>query len=407
MYLHSLVKQILKDMWAWKLRSFLALFGIMWGTITVIMLLALGTGFSTEGQKSMLQIVDGTFFVIPDKTSISYRGYPKGQTVNLKSRAIMGLKTALPKIKMVSPGLVTRTFVGYGKQRVSKELFGVSSAFGVLRKVNIQPGGRFVNPLDVKQKNKVAVIGDKVQEQLFGARSPIGRHITINNVEFTVIGVTQPARKNVYNWYKNKVVIPYTKYIDLFGNQNNPFFVVYPDPNADSLAIQKSLRTYFAGRYHFAPNDKFALRIFDTTKIFQFMRWFFIGIQLFLGICGTITLGVGSLGVANIMFLIVSERTKEIGIRMAIGAKDWQILLQVILEALILVCVGGIMGFLVSYIATVILQHAGIPEWLGKPQISVTAAVVTIIIIAILGVIAGYFPARRAAKMDPVEALGL
>jgi putative ABC transport system permease protein len=405
MYLLNLCQQILRDMWAHKLRSFLALFCIMWGTVTVVLLLALGAGFAKAGSKNMLKIVDGTFFVVPSATSISYHGFPKGKMVNIKSQDIMDLVKSVPGIKTASPILIQRTDMNYQNKKRSREVYGVSASFAYLQKINIDNDGRFINRFDIDDNAFVVVLGERVKEHLFGDKPAVGKKVTINHIKFTVIGITQKDNLNVYNFYNHTVLIPYTTYISLFGDQNPQYFIVLPYPKVSSKSVEQVMRAYLAHKYHFAPNDKVALGVFDTTEAFQFIHWFFIGIQIFLGICGALTLGVGSLGVANIMFLIVSERTREIGVRMAIGAQSWHILLQIILEALIVIGLGGLIGFLLSYAITIILQYVNLPDWLGIPTISPAVVVTTIIILSLLGLLAGIFPARRAAKMDPVEAL--
>lgn len=403
MYFFNLCRQILRDMRAQKMRSFLALFGIIWGTITVVLLLALGTGFRIASLRNMMTIADGTFFASVGKTSKSFRGYPKGQPVNIKASSVMDLKKAIPAIKMASPWFSNRVHLRYKKEEHSREIAGVSGDFGYLQKIRVAGQGRFINQLDVTNKNYVIVLGDRVKERLFGDEPAVGKTILVKNIKFTVIGVTAP---DIYNRLKYLAAIPYSVYINIFGDQNVPFFMVFPDPNLEPQTVQNSMRTFLAKKYHFAADDKLAVRVIDTTKFFQFMRWFFIGIQLFLGICGALTLGVGSLGVANIMFLIVTERTREIGVRMAIGASDWQILWQIILEALILVALGGSIGLLISYLTVDILQYIKLPDWLGKPVISTTTVIITIIVLSVMGIFAGFFPAKRASKMDPVEALG-
>lgn len=406
MYFFNLCQQILNDMWARKLRSFLALFGIVWGTFTVVMLLALGTGFRLANEKNMMRIVDGVFFVMPGQTSISFHGLPKGKTLNLKASSVMELKKIFPTILKASPMMTSKTSINSEKADV--RVNGVSEDFGYLRKVNLVNGGRFINILDVTNKSRVVILGDKLKNRIFGDTDDdvVGKTVRINNIPFIIIGVMQKPSKNIYNWHGNAALIPYSTYTQIFGDENIRFFMVLPDPNIAPKATEQAMRSYFAYKYNFAANDKVALNLFDTTEMYQFMRWFFIGIQIFLGICGSLALGVGSLGVANIMFLIVVERTREIGLRLAIGASDHHILLQIILEALIIVALGGAIGFILSYLTITILQLIALPDWLGVPNISSAAVIVTITILAILGLLAGYFPARRAAKMDPVEALG-
>lgn len=407
MYFFNLSGQILRDMWTHKMRSALALFGIVWGTIAVVLLLALGTGFSATNQKHMLGVVDGSIIGIPFKTSISYQGFPKGQPVNLKAQAIMDLKQNIPEIQTATPILLQKLrHLGIKGKHLSRYIYGVAASFAYLQKVNIANGGRFINKLDVSGKTFTVILGDQLKQQIFGTKPAIGKQLTLNHVKFTVVGVIKPPGKNMYNFFRNTAMIPYTTYINLFGNQTIQYFVAMPYPTADNKVIDQAIRTFLGHKYHFNPNDKIALNILDATMFYKFVRWFFLGLNIFLGICGALTLGVGSLGIANIMFLIVTERTREIGIRMALGAKTYHILGQIILESLVITGLGGFIGFLISYVVVTILQHAHLPEWLGKPTLSATVVIVTIIVLSLFGLFAGFFPARKAARMDPVEALG-
>jgi len=394
-------------MWARKVRSVLALFGIIWGTISVILLLALGTGFHDASLQNVMRVADGTFFVIINKTSKSYDGYPKGQPINIKSSVIMNLPKAVPDISMVSPMLNASTNVNFAKNMTKATIYGASVNLSKLVKLDLTENSRFLNKLDIENANRVAVLGYKIKDRLFGNKPALGKKITIKNVQFTIIGLLEKPNMHHRDSHNNDVIIPYTTYINLFSDVNSDFFVALPNPSVNPDQVQQSLREYFAHQYHFDKSDKTALRIFDTTKIFQFFKWFFFGIQLFLGLCGALTLAVGSLGVANIMFLIVSERTREIGLRMSIGAKDWQILLQIMLEATIIVGLGGAIGFLISVFTVKILSMITLPSWLGTPEISVISVIVTIGILSLLGIFSGLFPARKAAHMDPVEAIGL
>jgi len=356
MYIFNLVQQILSEMWQRKLRSALALFGIIWGTLTVVLLLAIGHGFTQASQKNIMQIADGVFFAFPAKTTLSYRGYPAGQKINLKAKTVMQLKKAIPDIQAVSPMLSTSVNLSFKGKKVNKNIHGVAPSFGYLRKINLTKQSRFLNIIDMQKKNRVVVLGDKLKTRLMGDIPSLGKRIFIKNIAFTIIGVTQESKKNVYNWYENKALIPYTTYITLFGNKNVHRFIVLPNPDANPQQIAQSMRHYIAWKQHFNPDDESALHVFDTTKIFQFFKWFFVGIQLFLGACGALTLAVGSLGVTNIMFLIVRERTREIGLRMAVGARNWHILLQILFEALVIVALGGFIGFMIAFFQ-VLVNH--------------------------------------------------
>jgi len=405
MYIINICQQILRDMRVRKFRSALALFGIVWGTLTVILLLALGKGFQQASEKNMAQITDGTFFVRLNPTSKAYHGFPKGLKLNIKSSTVMGLQREVPNITAVSPILSTSSIINFTKKQTTTSVRGVSSSFSALRKIDLIDQSRFFNPLDIERKSRVTIIGNSLKQRLFGDEDALGKNVLIKHVPFTVIGVVQESGKNVYNWYDDRAIIPYTTFISLWGDKTIYRFVALPNPDIDPLVVEQQMRKYFANKYHFDPTDVTAVDVFDTTKIFQFFKWFFFGIQLFLGFCGALTLGVGSLGVANIMFLIVNERTREIGLRMSVGARDWHIMLQILSEALIIVGLGGLIGFGISYSITFILTHIHLPDWLGRPMISDATVIITISILALLGVLAGYFPARRAARMDPIEAL--
>jgi len=406
MHLLTLMKQILRDMWSRKWRSALALFGIAWGTLTVILLLALGNGFHQASEQNIMKFAEGTFFVMPGKTGKSFQGFPKGRSIKVKANTIFQLKEQIPNIQEISPLLVNKTSVGTADKQSQREVFGASYNIKTLQKIDLLDKSRFFTPVDTLKENHVAVLGYKLKTRVFGNKPAVGKNISINNIPFLIVGVIQNPKKHQFSWYDRGIIIPHTTYIRLFGDQDIPFFIVSPNPNVDADQIERTIKHYFAKKYHFDPKDKEALRIQNLTRFFQFFKWFFIGIQIFLGICGTLTLAVGGLGVANIMYLIVNERTKEIGLRMAVGATDTHILVQIILESLIIISIGGLIGFLFAYLTTFIMQFIDLPTWLGKPTISYTVVFVSISVLIMLGLLAGYFPARRAAKMDPVEALG-
>ena len=178
-----------------------------------------------------------------------------------------------------------------------------------------------------------------------------------------------------------------------------------PRDIANSNQLQKAIISYFSGIFHFDPTDNSAFSFFNMNDVYEFFKWFFAGIELFLGFCGIMTLGVGGIGVANVMFLIVNERTPEIGLRRAIGATDKHILWQIMLEALIIVSFGALIGFAISGLSILLLQHINLPHWLGKPTLPLTVYIATITVLIFTALAAGYFPARKAMRMEPVTAL--
>ncbi len=368
MYFLILSRQILSEMGAHKLRSALALFGIFWGTLTVILLLALGGGFHQASQQKVGRIADGVIFAMPGVRDRSWLGIPKGQPLHIQSHDVLLIAKNVPNIQTAMPVLVNQADMSYSDRLMTRYVIGTTSNFSWIRKVNLMSGGRFFNSLDVDRGGRVVVLGYRLKQHLFGAyEDAVGKRILLHNALFTVIGVIQPPEKNMYNDDDRMALIPYTAYISLFGDADVTYFMIYPNPTADPYQVQRNFMSYLSAKYRFNPQDQTVLHVFNTTKFFQFLRWFFIGIQLFLGLCGGLTLAVGSLGVANIMFLIVTERTSEIGLRMALGATKRKILMQILLEALLLVALGGLLGFLTALLIIGILQYVPLPAMLGKP----------------------------------------
>ena len=279
--------------------------------------------------------------------------------------------------------------------------------YGVMRSMNEMPGGRFLNPHDVEQRRRVVFIGNKVKQKLFGDEEAVGKTVLLEGRPFVVIGwLKEKIQSGSYSGRDyDKAVIPYTTYQAIWGDHKVNNIVVQPNPVLDSEPMKKAIYAYLGEKYRFDPSDEGTVNMWDTVETDRFMNWFFWGLQALLGLGGALTLGAGGIGVANVMFLIVRERTREIGLRMAVGARDWHILLQVMLEAGLIVGIGGGVGFGFSMLVVWGIQTLPTPDWLGAPQMSPLVSVVTVSVLAVVGLGAGIFPARRASRMDPVRAL--
>ena len=404
MFLRELAKQIIREMLKKKLRSFLALFGILWGTLAVILLLALGRGFYQASLNNMHGFVIGTLIFNHGETSIPFFGTPPGQNIIIHAADVLPLKKIFPQIASISPVLLNTGNITYQNQQVSTNIQGVSADYAAINNYTIVPGGRFIDRYDIGNQRNVIFIGPDLQQVLFGQNPALNQIIFVNNIPFRVIGILQ-TMPDAGDWYNNLAIIPYTAAINLWGNQDIGFFTVLPKPNTNSQLLQQNIISYFANQLHFSPSDTSAMSIFDFTQIYAFFTWFFYGIEIFLGFCGIMTLAVGGVGVANILFLIVAERKREIGLRMALGAQYKHILWQILFEAFILVSLGGIIGTLLSFLLITTINQFHLPTWLGHPSISFFVVVVTFLILLITALLAGYFPAKKAANMQPVDAL--
>lgn len=388
-------------MWLYKLRSGIAIFCIAFGIFAVVMLLSLGSGFHESSLRNINGIVSDDVIVWQNAGTKSYNGYPQGHFNYITIIDIIELPRFFSDIQAISPQKQQHAALSYAGRVYAEDIFGVTPDYARLRKIAIEDKGRFINQADVEQRSRVVVIGNKIKELLFAKKHDvIGSKILLNNIPFTVVGVMTKDWKN-----QEQVIISYQSYIELYSDKYVNFFWVLTKPDTDPAKFQQLLRSHFARKCHFDKNDKEALHFFSAREIFQFIRLFFIGIQLFLGTCGMMVLAVGSIGVANIMFLLVTERKYEIGLRKAVGATDLHILLQFLLEALIIIGIGGGLGLSMSFVTITVLQHIALPDWLGTPILSWTMAWVALVILAIVGLITGFFPARRAAKIDPIEAL--
>lgn len=412
MYLIELSHYIFINLWARKLRSLLAMFGILWGTASVILLVSLGHGFYLSNQKQLEFMSNGAFFAFPYQTSLPYKGTPQGKKINLRAADLIHLTDSIPDLQTLSFALFhSSASVHYNQYDSSNMVAGIDQAYLKNMKLALTSSSRDFNQNDIIQSNKVIIIGDELSKKIFGSDRSIGKTIFISGIPFKVIGVLSPATaafvKGISNFSDRNIFMPYTTYETVWGKNNVNLILGQVKPGVDYDKATTEFRHYFANKFHYSPRDKAAITIPDLKKGLEFMSWFFNTIELFLGFCGVMTLGVGAISVANIMFLIVTEKTKEIGLRRALGAQDRDIMLQILLETFIIVFVGAALGFILALFIIFILQHLSLPTWLGKPVISSSSVIFTIIILGAVSFLAGYPPAKRAVKLKPVEALSL
>ena len=402
-------RQLLRDVRSEKLRTFLTVFGIIWGTVAISLMLAFGTGLHKNIIKATAGLGDRIVIAWPGLTSIPYEGLGKGRRIRITDEDLIAIRGNIAGLKAISAEYSTNMRVEYGTKTLSVDTSGVASEFGDMRNLIPQRGGRFIDPIDVDNQRRVVFLGDKLATNIFGESPAVGKTLLVRQSPFLVIGVLQKKDQdsNYSGPDSDKMFIPFTTFRALTGEKYVSNFVFQAASPGDTKELLKRLSAAMGKRLRFDAKDKEALSMWDTTEQFQFFDVFMLAFNSFLGIVGVLTLIVGGIGVSNIRNVVVEERTREIGIKMALGAKQRWILSQFLLETMLVTFIGGAIGFGISLAICAVFPKAGFTEYVGDPVVSPTVTLLTALALGIVGLIAGYFPARDAAQLDPVVAMKL
>lgn len=406
--LHSQIAEFISDLRAQKLRTFLTIFGIVWGTVAIIVLLAFGMGFKKQLGINMHGIGESIAILFPGRTTMAYEGFNAGRSIRLTEDDVRLLKTQVRSIASISPEYSAHGIpVRVGENIINTLVAGVVPEYADMRNIIPESGGRFLNALDVRDRKRVALIGNEVKRLLFGEGEAIGKIIYVGAVPFTVVGVMQKKTQNSsYNRRDaDRVFIPTSTFASVYGAPYINNIIYRPADPTKSEETGNEVRSVLGKRYKFNPDDKDAIWIWDTTRFDKFLFYFFLAFNIFMGVIGSFTLGVGGIGVANIMYIVVQERIKEIGIKRAVGATRRNIMMQFFMETFFIIALGSFIGFLIAVGITEALQFIPIKEFVGTPEISFEVALATMAVLILVGLAAGFLPARRAATLDVVECL--
>ena len=408
MQLGNVFREFLADLRAQRLRTALTVMGIAWGTVAVVVLLAFGVGLERQTRKRFHGLGDRIVILWGGRTTVAYQGFGEGRYIRLHENVGEQLTREIPDIVMISPEYSNRrTPIRRGIRSAQPNITGINPIYGTMRNIIPEMGGRFINENDLAQRRRVAFLGDELAELLFEDEAPVGQQVFIGETPFTVIGVMQPKLQNSsYNGRdKDRVFIPASTHTAIFGNRYVSNFVYRVRDANLSEAIEAQVYQLLSRRYTFDPADEDALAIWDTAEVERMFGNLFFGFHVFFALVGSFTLTVGGIGVANIMYIVVRERTREIGIKRSVGAKKRDILVQFFAETFMVVGLGAICGFLLSYGLIWVGSFVPMQDFVGTPTVSPLVAVVTLSLLAAIGFMAGLFPARKAANLDPVECL--
>lgn len=406
-----LLQEFWGDLKTQKTRAFLTIFAITWGTIAIVLMLSFGEGLKDALVRGSLGAGSGAIQVWGGETGKLFDGLPRGRPIRLVEDDVDLILRSIPEVEMISPSFGRRATLRTPALRTSTFMEGVYPDFEEMRTMYPVSGGRFINARDEAEKRRVVFLGDSIAKRLFPEGDAIGNTLMIDDVPFTVVGTMQPKLQTSMNNGPDadRAIIPASTFQTIYGHRYVSHLLVRPTDVTRTAELERKIYEVLGRRYRFDPTDERALTIWDLAEEERMVRNIGLGIQIFLGIVGGLTLLVAGVGVANIMYVVVRERTREIGTKIAVGARRRHIMAQFIFEALVICLAGGLIGMLFS--GAVVLAVDSMPvegeaaEFLANPRLSWPIALGTVGILTAIGLAAGVFPARKAAAVDPVESL--
>jgi putative ABC transport system permease protein len=395
-----------------KSRSFLTAFGVFWGMFMLVVMVGAGVALQRGMSSHIEGFATNSCFVWTELTSEPYKGLKKGRHWNMENQDIPVLLSKIPEIQYLAPVL----FGGGGSNNVTRNdkagSFGVKGNYPAYNMIDasIMVKGRYINDIDIVEKRKVCVIGERVCEVLFPKdEDPIGKNIQVNGIYFQVIGVTRhTSNVNIGGNAEETVVLPFSTMQQAF-NQGNiiHFMAVTAKPGIKVKIIQDKIRDVLNAQHMISPTDKKAVGGMNIEDQFTMFLYLGIGIASLIWFVGLGTLLAGGVGVSNIMLVTVRERTKEIGIRRALGATPRNIITQILTESIVLTLIAGVAGLMfgvgILSITGIALSHSD--QFFKDPQISFSVAMISLFILVIIGALAGFIPANRAMNIKPIEAI--
>ena len=402
-------QEILATIRRHKLRTGLTAFGVFWGIFMLVVLLGAGTGFR-NGVEKEFDVAKNAVFVWTQRTSVPYHGLKAGRFIQLNNDDAAALLQQVPEAAVVLPrGQLGSVVAQYGAKSSSFEVKGEYPGYPAIQPFHLTQG-RFLNAPDLTERRKVAVIGDRVADVLFPGLDPLGRYFQVKGIFFQVIGIFKGSGKaEQAQQDAQTVIIPLTTLQLAFNKVNQvDYFAFIPKPGIAAEVVETKAKQLLARRHNVAPTDDRALGSANVEKEYGRVQGLFLGIDTFSWFVGLGTILAGIIGVSNIMLIVVKERTKEIGIRKALGATPGSIVALIVQESIVLTAVAGLVGLLFGTALMAGISHLIKDQtisFFANPRVNWQVALLAVTLLAVAGALAGLVPASIAARVQPVVAL--
>jgi putative ABC transport system permease protein len=415
----SIGNEIVQEAWIAlrrsRTRSLLTILGIVWGIVAVTLLIAYGSGFREVLVRAFDAFGKSAVTCWPQQTSEQPGGQRAGKVVRFEQADLDAVKSEATLVKHACLETVKWLPVAYADRLANTAIRGVCAEYGEMRN-EVPSEGRWINPTDEVERRRVAFLGGRVKQQLFSGRNAVGETVQIGGMRFTVIGVMKRKLQlsNYFTSDDRSVFIPFTVAGDLWNTRYPQVLIFEPVAPQFEKKAEAQVLAAIAIRQQFSPTDKKATQMFGREEFRPIIDGLTIGLQVLLLFIGALTLGIGGVGVMNIMLVSVDERIREIGLRRALGARKWHIRFQFLAEAMMMMLLGGVLGILLSYALSIVLPTLPLlgplfKDTTGKGdihlRISAMAVLGSAIVLLFVGVFSGMIPALKASELDPVEAL--
>jgi putative ABC transport system permease protein len=391
-------------------RTVLTMLGMAWGIATVVLLLAYGTGFERGLWSAFRSFGTNLVFIFPGRTELQAGGTKAGTLVRLNVNDIDYIRAEVPLLKHVSPEVSKQSLAAYGTRSATYGVSGVYAAYGRMRRLELSEG-TFFSDADDFTHTRVAVIGSDTRKKLFSGENALGQNLRLDGISYQIVGVMKHQIQNGDDNINEHIYIPYSAMSDL----TNTYYMsaIVMEYEGDHAKVVKAVRESMAFHHNFDPKDQRAIFVFDVFADLADLNVISTGIKILLGFIGLLTLGIGGVGLMNIMLVSVTQRTREIGVEKALGARRWHILFQFLAEALVITALGGMLGVILAYIVSwsvgSLTLWSAFQDNASEGDIHLYIDSATLIwstaILSFVGIISGMLPAIKAARLNPIEAL--